>query len=96
MRAWNVIPAEEFNPWMDDFVNIPCPGGLFYIDLFERAKDFYYDIKVKHAQEKIVWFIHAGFIRAFKVLAEEVPLVETFERIKAIYGDVRAWSTPYC
>ena len=40
MKNWDVIPPDDFTPWMNDFVNVRVPNGESFVDLHDRVNDF--------------------------------------------------------
>ena len=38
LLAWNDIPLEEINPWMDNFVTVRVPNGESFEDLYRRVR----------------------------------------------------------
>ncbi|GAB3659286.1 alpha-ribazole phosphatase [Echinicola sediminis] len=86
MKAWNELPEEELNPWMEDFVHIPCPNGESYMDLYQRCIDFLEEVKQYDAGQVVV-VCHAGPIRAMHAHVHEIALKDSFS-LKVDYGEV--------
>ncbi|WP_186756649.1 alpha-ribazole phosphatase [Echinicola salinicaeni] len=86
MKAWNKIPQEELNPWMEDFVHIPCPNGESYHELSNRGIDFLNELN-KLSVGPIAIITHAGPIRAIHAHVNNIALKDSFE-LKVDYGEV--------
>lgn len=80
LKAWNQIPEEEINPWMQNFVTTPATNGESYIDLFNRCIP---EIKKETNQTLII--THAGIIRAILAHCTNTPLTDSFN-FKIPYG----------
>lgn len=86
MQAWNTIDQEHLSTWMNDFVNVRCPGGENYKDVVLRSKAFLDKIITEKLDRAIV-VTHAGIIRAFMTIIDKIDPSETF-RTKIEYGHV--------
>lgn len=86
MKPWNEIPEEELNPWMSDFVHIPCPNGESYNQLSDRAIDFLNELN-KLSSGPIAIITHAGPIRAIHAFVNNIALKDSFE-LRVDYGEV--------
>ena len=88
MAAWNEIPAETLNPWMNDFVNFRVPEGESFLDLQERVVSFWDDLLKQHtAGEKLMISTHSGVIRTLLCHILEIPLKNAF-RLDLHYGTI--------
>lgn len=86
LKAWDDIPEEESNDWMQDFVNVAPPNGESYIQLQKRMIAFYQELMLKpHKSVAIV--THAGAIRALLSYLRNIDLKDSFS-IKVTYGMV--------
>lgn len=84
---WNNIDkTPEAQTWFNDYINIACPEGESYQDMFARVKSFYNEL-IEFNAENICVITHGGPIRAFIAIIEGVPAVETFNRT-INYGEV--------
>lgn len=63
MRPWGDIPSEILNPWMQDFVNIPVPGGESFGQLIERVNAVWQEIS-HQTVERVLVVTHGGVIRS--------------------------------
>lgn len=86
LKPWDDIDQTELKPWMDDFVNYPCPNGESFIDLYERVLSFKNDL-IKTDLEKVIIVTHAGVIRSFLSYVNKTPLEDAFD-YKVAYGEV--------
>jgi alpha-ribazole phosphatase len=86
LLAWNDIKGHEADAWMNDFVNVRCPGGESYIDLAQRVTLFLSDLaKSGHVTAVIV--THAGVLRAILAQIQRIPLHKSFET-EIGYGEI--------
>jgi alpha-ribazole phosphatase len=86
MKPWNEINEDDLNKWMIDFENEKVPGGESALDLRARVQSFLKDI-MKAGFSKIVIVCHAGTMRTFISVIENISLGEAFKR-KVEYGSV--------
>lgn len=86
LRAWNDIPKNEIDPWMNDFVRISIPGGESYIDLYERVTNCFSNIAETNTDTAIV--THGGVIRSILSHITKTPLPDSFNRFSLHYGCV--------
>ncbi|HET8829961.1 MAG TPA: alpha-ribazole phosphatase family protein [Pelobium sp.] len=78
MKEWNEIPAKELNLWNADFVNHKVKKGECFLDLYERAIDFYEEIVARNHSENTVIITHAGIIRSVIAYVLDFPLEKVF------------------
>jgi alpha-ribazole phosphatase len=83
---WNTIPAEEYEPWVRDFVRIAPPGGECFQALYQRSLDAFESLK-KSPHERIIVIAHAGVIRSIMASILEIPLTKVFS-IQLDYGSL--------
>ena len=86
MQAWDKIPQESLQPWMDDFVNEAPPEGESYVQLKERAMECFNDITTKN-HKSVAIVCHGGVIRALLATILNIELKDSFQ-IKIPYGHV--------
>lgn len=86
MKEWNAIPKPEIQPWMDDFVNTPVPGGESYLQLHERVIACFNRI----AQETFPTVIvaHGGPLRSILAHITNTSIKESFDVFTLHYGCV--------
>lgn len=77
IKAWSDIPANEMNPWMEDFVNYRIPKGENFIDLQDRVVSFYEDLTSQNAEDVVI-ITHAGVIRSLISFILGFPLENAF------------------
>lgn len=87
LKAWDSIPMDELQPWMDDFVNISVPSGESMLDLHIRVGHFISSFKKSHPISRSVIITHAGVIRSFYAHAQRSELRDLFT-IDVPYGSV--------
>ena len=63
MKPWASIPQDVLNPWMEDFVRVPVPGGESFGELIERVKAVWQEISTQEV-ERILVVTHGGVIRS--------------------------------
>lgn len=86
LKLWDDIPMEIVMPWMNDFVNIPIPGGESYLNLFDRTVGCFKQITTQILPAAIV--THAGVMRSILSHITNTPLVDSFKVFKLEYGCV--------
>lgn len=87
LLAWNDIPLEEINPWMDNFVTITVPNGESFEDLHQRAGEFYSELLQKK-QDKIILICHDGIMRSILSHYHKTKLKDAFSLYSIKYGEV--------
>ncbi len=85
MKKWDEIDKKNLDDWMNDYVNVRCPDGESYADLYKRVIEFVED--QLHNKESVVIITHAGVIRAILSHFLHIPLERSF-RIKVDFGSV--------
>ena len=76
-RPWEEIARSELDPWGADFVNVSAGGGESYLALSERCRTWMKQISKMEA-ETVFAITHAGFIRAFLSLCQDISLDKSF------------------
>lgn len=92
LQPWDDIDQNQLKPWMEDFVNSPCPNGESFIDLYQRVLSFKDDLLLTQ-NENVIIITHAGVIRSFLSYVNNTPLNEAFE-YKVAYGEVIQLNIP--
>lgn len=87
LKAWNDIPLDEINPWMDNFVEVRVPNGESFEDLYQRVGEFYSEILQKN-NNKVILFCHDGTIRSVLSLYHKTQLKDSFSLYKIQYGEI--------
>ncbi|HVS95238.1 MAG TPA: alpha-ribazole phosphatase family protein [Puia sp.] len=103
MRAWDSLPKEEIDPWMEDFVHMRVPGGESYTDLYRRVMQCWEEIAGGVAQpdtpgararcdddveESIAVVAHGGVIRSILAGVTGTSLADSFKAFSLHYGCV--------
>jgi alpha-ribazole phosphatase len=86
MKAWDDLPREEIDEWMNDFVTVRIPGGESYEDLYERVKNTFLHIHKKEGPVVIV--AHGGVIRSILSYITNTVLKDSFTAFPLHYGCV--------
>jgi len=86
LKKWDEIPADEIQPWMDDFVNQVPGHGENYSDLYHRSCDFLTGL-LQQPYKTAAIITHAGNIRSILSWALDLPLENAF-RVNISYGAV--------
>ncbi|WP_348810707.1 alpha-ribazole phosphatase [Flavobacterium maritimum] len=87
MTNWDLIPSDDFTPWMNDFVNVRVPNGEAFTDVFDRVVDFLENELERNTSKPIVIVAHAGVIRSILCKISELPLKDAFQN-KVDFGSV--------
>ncbi|REC47817.1 histidine phosphatase family protein [Chryseobacterium pennipullorum] len=85
LKKWTEIPAEEINPWYEDFISIRAAGGENLLDMQIRVHDFWNELIAKKDAEKVLIIAHAGVIRLILQTVLQFPLENMFN-IQIDYG----------
>lgn len=86
LKKWDDIPKADLDPWMQDFVDHPAPGGESMRAMSKRVKSFFLDLLQKD-YERVAVITHSVVIRIVLCFVERKPLKQAFER-KLSYGEV--------
>jgi len=86
MKRWDDIDRVELSEWMDNFLNVRCPHGESYRDLYKRTSSFYEDM-INSGHEKIIIVTHAGVMRSLLSYVNATPLNDSF-RYEIGHGSV--------
>lgn len=86
MQEWNTIPKAEIQPWMDDFVHVPVPGGESYTQMHKRVINRFQWITEQTQPTVIV--AHGGVLRSIVSHITQTPLKESFDAFSFHYGCV--------
>ena len=87
MKNWDVIPPDDFTPWMTDFVNVRVPNGESFTDLNDRVIDFMHNELQQTNSKPVIIVAHAGVIRSFLCKISDLPLKDAFQN-KVDFGAV--------
>ena len=86
MKSWRDIKGITADNWYKDFVNEKSPNGESYVQLYERAINFFEDLKKQNFNTVFI-FSHGGFIRASHSYFKNIKLGDTF-KLDINYGSV--------
>ncbi len=88
MMNWDDIDRDQMDKWGQDFVNVRCPNGESYLDLYNRALDFYSEITNSNLNyDNILVVTHSGVIRSILSHLRGIDLDKSFE-FNIEYGEV--------
>lgn len=91
MKNWqDISKGKEAQKWFDDYININCPGGESFMDLYSRVKDFLNIIKGQSQLRNPLIITHAGVIRAFFSIIKSIDLKESFD-LKVDFGELKTF-----
>jgi alpha-ribazole phosphatase len=88
MKNWDVIPVDDFTPWMNDFVNVRVPNGESFVDLHDRVVDFLDNELQQDNPKPVIIVAHAGVIRSILCSVSNLPLKNAFQN-KVDFGSVQ-------
>jgi alpha-ribazole phosphatase len=77
MKRWHEIDQPALQLWMKDYVNVACPNGESYLELYQRVSAFWQDLSTSPVEKAII-ITHGGVIRAWLALILELPLEKSF------------------
>jgi alpha-ribazole phosphatase len=86
MLEWDTIPKAEIQPWMDNFVHVPVPGGESYAQLHQRVVDRFNAICNNRETSAIV--AHGGVLRSILSHIGSISLESSFSVFQLHYGAV--------
>lgn len=70
--------------WMNNYLELPCPGGESYIDLYNRVNAF---INELDKSQNTLIITHAGVIRVFLTVCNGIEGKSMFDR-KVEFGEI--------
>lgn len=86
LQKWDNINEIDLNYWMKDFVNVSCPNGESYVNLYDRVLQFIQSLNF-NSTKKIAIITHAGVIRAFLAAYHKTDLKDSF-MYNVGYGEI--------
>ena len=86
MQHWDLIPKQDLDPFMADFVNIAMPQGESYVDLYGRVIKCFNNIITQ--PKPLVIVTHGGVIRSILSHITNTALSDSFNAFKLYYGCV--------
>jgi alpha-ribazole phosphatase len=79
MKNWQEISkSSEAQNWFNDYINVKCPGGESFKDLYIRVKGFLDMLKNQKRYQQPLIVTHAGVIRAMYCIMETAGFKESF------------------
>jgi alpha-ribazole phosphatase len=86
MQLWDALPQAELQQWMNDFVQVPFPGGENYLDLYARSVACFEAMLLRPLPAAV--FTHGGVIRSMLSYITQTPLDQSFAAFELPYGCV--------
>ncbi len=86
MKLWNDIPKKVMEPWLDNFIDVPVPGGESYRQLHTRVIACFENYF--HHSGPAVIVAHGGILRSILAHITDTPLKESFDVFTCHYGCV--------
>lgn len=86
LQHWDHLPPEELQPWQEDRINNPFPGGESYADLYNRTVRRFQLVASEHASAAIV--THGGVLRSLFAHITGTTLEDAFGKFRFYYGCV--------
>ena len=86
MQRWDDIAGTALDAWMQDFVNVPAPGGENLVQMHARVQHFIDDLRTQDHRHCLI-VTHSGVIRCIWACLLGIPLGEVF-KLSVGYGEV--------
>ncbi len=86
LKKWNSIDKMALKNWTNNYINIPCPNGESYMDLYNRSIEFFDDL-IKKGEIDTLVVTHAGVIRSIISYILKIPLENSFS-VQLDFGSV--------
>ncbi len=91
MQSWDdIYNSSKGKIWMENYQTLPTLNGESYPEMVKRITSFYEELK-NSKLENVAVFCHAGVVRIFKSIIENVPIHELFTNFKPEYGSVNIY-----
>lgn len=90
LQKWSEIGQEDMADWINDFVNVPAPGGESFSKLIERSISFWNDI-IGHYYNSCLVISHSGVIHALIAHVLGMPGEKSFS-FNIDYGSITSVS----
>ena len=91
MMNWQEISkSNKAQNWFNDYVNVKCPGGESFMDLYNRAKDFLTMLKKQNQFKHPLVVTHAGIIRSACCFLGNTNLKESFD-LNIGFGELKTF-----
>lgn len=93
LQKWDDIYASPKGKiWMDNYQALSTLNGESYPEMVKRISGFYAELKNKNYKQVAI-FTHAGVIRIFKSIIENIPIDELFSSFKPDYASITEFET---
>lgn len=86
LQPWDALNGPALTAWMDDYVNVACPGGESYQMLADRVKAFCLDVEADTSWPVVI-VAHGGSIKSMLAHWQHVSLLEAMS-VSITYGQV--------
>lgn len=86
LQKWNDLRNPTVDEWMNDFVNVPCPNGESFIEMYQRIKSFLMEIKDQQPNNAAI-ISHGGTMRCILAYIHNEELKDAFKR-EIEYGEI--------
>jgi alpha-ribazole phosphatase len=91
MMNWQKISkSKEAQNWFNDYVNVRCPDGESFMDLYNRVKDFLTTLKKQNQFKQPLIVTHAGVIRSAYCFFGNTDLKESFN-LNIGFGELKTF-----
>lgn len=90
LQKWDDLEGKQVQQWMDDFVNVACPGGESYRQMNDRVIEWWNET-VEQDFRSVAVVTHAGVIRSLLSHILEIPYSNSF-RLTIDWGHIAAVS----
>lgn len=77
-KKWSDLPPDALHAWMENFVETKTPNGENLIEVFDRVKTFFDELRAKD-YKKVLIVSHAGVIRCIWSYLLQIPLDQIFK-----------------
>lgn len=85
MKKWDSIDSPSLRLWMEDYVNVSCPGGESYTGLYARVGDFSRDIL--QTRKNLAVVTHHGVLKCLYAESLHLTLAQGMA-LHFAYGSV--------
>jgi alpha-ribazole phosphatase len=86
MQEWNNIPKPEIQPWLDNLIHTPVPGGESYAQMHDRVINAFEEVRGLPGISVIV--AHGGVLRSIVAHITGTDLLSSFDVFSFNYGSV--------
>ncbi|WP_207531688.1 alpha-ribazole phosphatase [Desertivirga arenae] len=90
-KTWDTIDRMASEIWMEDYMNRRPPAGETMLEMKERVKSFWDEIKAT-GKQRIAVVTHGGVIRLLLAIEGQIAIENMWERVIS-FGEVVCIST---